>query len=200
MPSAILFDLFNTLVELPRDSRPYVRLCRSVGCVDRLRESLVVDAPRLADFCDHRNVPHPEELPGLQRALESDIAASVLFSDVAPALRALRSQGVRIALISNLASPYKRAFHQHGLAALIDAQLFSCDAGLAKPDPRIYRLALERLGVEPSQAVMVGDSQRSDVDGPTKCGIRAFLLERAGRSSAEGSLRSLSQLSSRVPS
>ena len=49
--------------------------------------------------------------------------------------------------------------------------------GLVKPDPRIFHLALGRLGIAPEQAVMVGDSPSADVAGARAAGARAALLD-----------------------
>ena len=50
-----------------------------------------------------------------------------------------------------------------------------------KPSPTIFRAVLELLRVEPSAAVMVGDSLADDVDGAQAIGMRAFLIDREGR-------------------
>ena len=73
MIDAVIFDLFGTLIHLPRDTNPYRQLCRAIGDSSRIRESLVVDAPTLADFCDHLGVSHPPNLPDIQRDLDADI-------------------------------------------------------------------------------------------------------------------------------
>lgn len=196
MTDAVIFDLFGTLIHLPRDTNPYLQFCRAIGDSSRIRESLVVDAPTLASFCDHLGVPHPANLADIQRELDADIDAAALFPDTIPTLNSLRDRDIRIAVISNLASPYKRTFTQLGLDAYTDAVIYSCDVGFVKPDARIYHAALTAFDVAPSNALMVGDSQRCDVDGPTACGVRGFLLDRHGKSSGDSSMRALSDVTS----
>lgn len=198
MPAAVIFDLYNTLIYLPRDVNPYMRLFRSVDCTSRVRESMVVDAPTLTDFCEHLAVSPPGDIFQMQRELDADIASASTFPDTVPTLQALRRRGVLLAVISNLATPYKLPFFRLGLDALVNAVIFSCDIGVAKPDPEIYRAALAELNVDPNNALMVGDSQQSDVDGPMACGIRGFLLDRDGNSSGNSSLRALSEVESAV--
>ena len=64
----------------------------------------------------------------------------------------------------------------------MDAYAFSCELGVMKPDPAIYRWSCNQLGVEPRATWMVGDSMRCDRDGPAAAGIRGFFLERANTS------------------
>ena len=63
-----------------------------------------------------------------------------------------------------------------GLLPLIDDLLISEAAGVAKPDPRFYALALARLGVEAPEALFVGDSPANDIAGPQAAGMRAAYL------------------------
>ena len=200
MIDAVIFDLFGTLIHLPRDTKPYLRLCRAIGDSSQIRESLVVNAPKLEDFCDHLGVSHPSNLPDIQRDLEADIDRAETFPESVTALQTLRERGLRVALISNLASPYKRAVVQLDLESYFDTILYSCDIGIAKPDPAIYCDALARLNVTPESTLMVGDSQRSDVDGPMAVGIRGFLIDRNGQSSGDSVLRALTDVTSHLGS
>jgi putative hydrolase of the HAD superfamily len=65
----------------------------------------------------------------------------------------------------------------HGL---FDAEVFSCSVRLRKPDPRIYLLACEQLGVEPGEAIFVGDGANDELAGAERVGMTAVLLERDG--------------------
>lgn len=196
MIDAVIFDLFDTLIYLPRDTNPYLQLCRAIGDSSRIRESLVVDAPTLAAFCDHLGVTHPINLDDIQRALDADIDNASVFSDSLPAICTLRERGIRIAVISNLASPYKRAVTRLDLKSHFDAILYSCDLGIAKPNPDIYQAALSQLGSSAASTLMVGDSQRSDVDGPMACGIRGLLVDREGTFRGDSVLRALTDVTS----
>jgi HAD superfamily hydrolase (TIGR01549 family) len=160
----------------------------------------VVDAPTLADFCDHVGVTHPPHLADIQRDVDADIDDAYVFADTLPTLRAIRDRGLRVTLTSNLASPYKRAVTRLTLDSHFDAILYSCDLGIAMHDPAIYRAALSQLGSPPESTLMVGDNQRSDVDGPMACGIRSLLLDRDGESSGDSVLRALSDVTSHLRS
>jgi putative hydrolase of the HAD superfamily len=95
-------------------------------------------------------------------------------------LRALAARGLRIGLISN-SHRCLGSFQSHfELGGLIDATISSPDHGFMKPHPSIFSEALQRLDVQPSDAVMVGDSIRDDVEGALGAGMRAALVHRSG--------------------
>jgi putative hydrolase of the HAD superfamily len=67
-----------------------------------------------------------------------------------------------------------------GMSGLVDTLITSEEAGVLKPNPRIYQLALARLGAEAAQTVMVGDNWQADVVGALAVGIRPLWLNRTG--------------------
>jgi len=93
----------------------------------------------------------------------------------------LRDRDIATACVSNLAAPYRRVYPDLGLEALLPVAVFSCNAGLLRPDPRIFHEALSRLGARPDEAVMVGDDEEDDVAGAAAAGLRAVLVEEDGR-------------------
>ncbi len=199
MVDAVLFDLFGTLVHLQFDRRPYWQLTKLLPASANLRDALTVDAPTLASFCDYLQAEHPLELSKIQEQLCEDIGSARLYDDTLAVLRSVRERDVRIAIVSNLASPYKAVCQRLGLSELVDAIVFSCDVGLAKPDPRIYQLALLQLAVDADNTIMVGDSVRADVLGPEACGIRGYLLKRSSSESSGDRLNELTTLSDLIP-
>ena len=101
-----------------------------------------------------------------------------LYDDVPGVLRDLAASGVRIGLISNT-QRCLTSFQSHfELNGLISATISSFEHGFMKPHPTIFAAALERMGVEPREAVMVGDSVRQDIEGALGAGMRAVLLQR----------------------
>jgi putative hydrolase of the HAD superfamily len=103
-----------------------------------------------------------------------------LFEDAPPVLAELRAQGLKLGLVSNTGRDLDAFVAHHQLQ--VDAALGSGAFGRTKPHPTIFRAVLERLGVEPANAAMVGDSIEDDVEGAHAAGIRrAFLLDRENR-------------------
>jgi putative hydrolase of the HAD superfamily len=66
------------------------------------------------------------------------------------------------------------------LESLFEAVLIEGELGYGKPDPRIYRLALEKLGVRAAETSMVGDSLECDVGGPQQVGVRGIWIDVRG--------------------
>jgi putative hydrolase of the HAD superfamily len=103
-----------------------------------------------------------------------------LWEDSLPVVRELRSRGVRTALISNCSHSTRPIVDRLGLEDEFDATLLSFEIGLHKPDPRVYREALRRLGdVAPGRAVFV-DDQTEYCDGAAALGIETYLIVRDG--------------------
>jgi putative hydrolase of the HAD superfamily len=102
-----------------------------------------------------------------------------LFEDVHPALAVLRADGLKVGLVSNTGRNLDDFVTHHGLD--VHAAVSSGAHGKTKPHPTIFQAALERLGVEPADAVMVGDSIEDDVEGANAVGMRGILLDRENR-------------------
>jgi HAD superfamily hydrolase (TIGR01549 family) len=99
----------------------------------------------------------------------------------APALLAAIKSHARIAVVSNnLLEEQQEKLRTCGLDGLVDALIVSEDAGTSKPDPAIFRLALDRLHASPVNAVMIGDSWTADVMGARAAGIRAIWFNPGG--------------------
>ncbi|MFH1469749.1 MAG: HAD-IA family hydrolase [Pseudomonadota bacterium] len=90
------------------------------------------------------------------------------------ALGALRAAGFRLGVVSNADTRTRAIVEGLGLDALVDTVVISAEVGIEKPDPRIFHLACDRLGVAPAEAVHVGDSLGSDVRGARGAGLTAW--------------------------
>ena len=97
----------------------------------------------------------------------------------APRLLAwLRASGVKRAVCSNAPFPPEmmlRQVEKNGIAAQVDAVVFSSRLGRRKPAPDVYHAALEAVGVEAGRALFVGDRVREDYEGPRSVGMRAVI-------------------------
>lgn len=96
------------------------------------------------------------------------------------ALRLVRAAGLRAAVISNSNGSVRSILELLGLAPHLEFVLDSSEVGVEKPDPRIFQLALERSGLEPGEAVYVGDLYSVDVLGARAVGMGAVLLDPGG--------------------
>jgi putative hydrolase of the HAD superfamily len=102
-----------------------------------------------------------------------------LYDDVLPTLGLLRARGLKLGLLSNTARDLTAFVEHHTID--VDALLTSRTHGKTKPHATIFQRLLDELGVVPQEAVMVGDTIEDDVDGAHAIGMRAVLLDRAGR-------------------
>jgi putative hydrolase of the HAD superfamily len=200
MLRAVLFDVDFTLARPGPELGPegYVRagerhgLRLEPGRYEAARDAALVDLRR------HPELEHDNEIwfrfterivRGMGGDADSAYACAVeitrawerhenfeLYDDVAGALAALRSAGLRIGLVSNSARDVREFARHHGLE--VDAGISSFHHGRTKPHASIFRAVLDLLGVEPAEAVMVGDSIADDIEGALALKMRAILLDR----------------------
>jgi putative hydrolase of the HAD superfamily len=104
--------------------------------------------------------------------------AWVVFPDVLPALDQMRGLGLRLAVISNFDERLPGLLEGLDLARRLEVVMPSSEVGVAKPNPRIFRHALDRLGVEAHAALHIGDAALEDVEGAQAAGMDAVLLDR----------------------
>jgi putative hydrolase of the HAD superfamily len=138
---------------------------------------------RVKGFCERLGVEVPQ---GELRLLVETIidvwhSGMYLDPDAVPLLEALRGR-FKVGLITNWdhGPRMHRLIDQQGLRSLLDDVVVSDDVGVSKPDPRIFRLALSRLGVPASSAVYVGDMDL-DARGSLDAGLHSVLVRRGGR-------------------
>ena len=101
-----------------------------------------------------------------------------VFRDVRPALRQLRLNGYRLAVVSNWEPSLEEVLDHLGLRFHFVAVVTSAVEGVAKPDPRLFQIALDRCGVTAEEAVSVGDDIERDVEAAAAIGLRGILLDR----------------------
>jgi putative hydrolase of the HAD superfamily len=101
-------------------------------------------------------------------------------AEVAPGLRRLRALGLRLAVVSNSNGTLRVKMDRLGLAPLVDVMFDSHEEHVEKPDPRFFRIALERSGADPAATIHVGDLYHVDVAGARAAGLRAVLFDPAG--------------------
>lgn len=97
------------------------------------------------------------------------------------ALERLKSQGFKLAVVSNADGNVERDAKDFGLAPFFDTIVDSHVVGVAKPDPRIFHIALERLGVTPKEARFAGDIYSIDMVGARAAGIEGALIDQHDR-------------------
>ncbi|NJC74068.1 HAD family hydrolase [Planosporangium thailandense] len=190
MPRFVIFDLFHTLVHGADDERD--RVVAEMAAIVGVEPAALVRAyhatwrQRLVGWDAEQTVRILAERLGsspsrarLARAaaLRVDLARRLL-SSAPPAtldlLDSLRAAGYRLGLVSNATAESAQAWADCPLATRFDAAVFSCELGVAKPDPRIYLAAVEALGAGPGDCVYVGDGADGELTAAAALGMTVF--------------------------
>jgi len=174
---AVLFDFSGTLARLEEDDSWFAGMdldeARQAEVMDRMTHPTAdvahqAWAHRDLDPVMHREAymhvlresglpePHAVSLYGKL----SDLASWTPYPDTSNALNMLRTKGIRTAVVSNIPWDIRQALAAFGTGA--DEYVLSFEVGVVKPDPRIFEIALDLLGVEPGHTLMVGDSVEND--------------------------------------
>jgi putative hydrolase of the HAD superfamily len=120
------------------------------------------------------------------------------YPDVKPAFGRLSTLGLQLGIISNWDRRLNSLIEGVGLGEYLSTVVSSAEVGLHKPDPRIFELACERLGVVPQEAVHVGDHHYADIVGATAVGMIPVLIDRhsSARAKVERYVTSLDNIES----
>jgi putative hydrolase of the HAD superfamily len=103
-------------------------------------------------------------------------AAWRLDPDAPPLLRRLRAHGLRVLVVSNFDARVRGVLAALGLLPLVDHVTISSEAGAAKPDPRIFAIALAAAGLDPADVLHVGDTAREDLVAARAAGLDVVLV------------------------
>jgi HAD superfamily hydrolase (TIGR01509 family) len=117
------------------------------------------------------------ELADALYEVDFDPLSHPIYPDVQETLTAIRHLGVKIGVVSDIHFDVRPDLDAANVAELIDAYVLSFEHGFQEPDPRMFRIALEELGVEPHEALMVGDTARTD-GGAVSVGVATLILPR----------------------
>ena len=102
----------------------------------------------------------------------------ILFDDALPILKELKQQNFIVGLLSNFDKDMKPIFRELSLEPYLDFAVTSKEVGADKPNPLIFQTALQRAGVDASEAIHVGDQYKIDVVGARGVGITPILIDR----------------------
>jgi len=203
--SRVFFDFGGTLVKVPATiNRPWNVWVEAARGFDlNLSATLVQDAleatneelgnriyqyvGRTQEFwkvhdaavTERLRIPHHrEELARAVEATFADPSKLELFPETREVLENLRSRGYHLGLITNYHDGVLKFIQHFQLDQLLETVTYSQEAGFAKPAPEIFAKALERAHCAPSEALYVGDSIPTDVEGARRSGLHGAWLNR----------------------
>ena len=181
---AVIFDLWETLIDWDQELARVMQR--------RMAELVGGDFhARWHAYPERYNQPIRTALAsaGVPADLMDDVCAvrhEYVRASVVPrpgaveTLRTLKEQGYLVGLITVCTEDVETVWPESEFAGLFDAEVFSSRVGMSKPDPRIYLHCCELLGVEPHEAVFVGDGANDELEGARRVGMEAILIHRAG--------------------
>jgi putative hydrolase of the HAD superfamily len=124
---------------------------------------------------------HYDRLVGRLYTTFTDLASYRLHPDVIPTIDRLREARISMGVISNFEEWLERLLESLGVTDYFPVLVISGVEGVEKPDPQIFRIALERAGVSAEESVYVGDHPFFDIEAAKEVGMVAVLIDRRGR-------------------
>lgn len=195
---AIVFDLYNTLIQMNDISRkPYFLMFKNSGLSnENLKEIILTkDYPDLKTFCEKYTVEKSKQYEKLDDEIGKALETARFFPETEEVLKKLKQEGYLIGVISNLSSAYKKPFFTLGIDKMIDHYIFSCETGFKKPDERIFKHMTSIFNIRGGEALMIGDSLVSDYQGAKNAGLNALLLDRENKSDQKEKIGNLQEIS-----
>jgi len=191
---AVIFDLFGTLIDNYGEVAFKQKLGEMANVLGVLPQNFIQEwgkAWKLRSTGElatiEESIKHAITTLGVQPSSEQIAAAtSIRFAftrsmlvprhDTLETLQELRSAGYKIGLISDCTAEVPLLWPETPFVPLIDVPIFSCAVHLKKPDPRIYHLACERLGVVPQRCLFIGDGGSRELNGANAVGMDAIMI------------------------
>ena len=190
MIAAVVFDLYETLVTeanirptrasslapvLGLDDKAYRvewRARRPSIVLGKLAfaDALAEISERLSGSADRNTIQQICE----QRVREKEVVFGAVRNEISGMISELARHGIRLGVISNGFREDVMPWANCTLAPAFQCAIFSCELGVAKPSPEIYRNALDRMGVSPDETVYIGDGGDNELAGAEAAGLRAF--------------------------
>jgi putative hydrolase of the HAD superfamily len=202
---AVFFDFGDTLATLsPSKEELFIQAARSVGL--QLELETVRSAYRIVDFHNKYSSVHVTDRDAFYRQYNEQLVEALgvsshlarlrpvlaaqfirdkkwkLFEETPQALGRLRRQGIPLALIANWDANLSALVNQLGIRQEFSSIVSSEVAGVEKPDPAIFRRAVDELSlsVETDRILYVGNEYRADVIGARAAGLIPVLIDRNG--------------------
>lgn len=195
---AVIFDLFGTLVDNFTDSE-YSRVLGDMAMAlnaskddfSKLwKESFYLRTngthqthfESIRYICDQLGVTVTEEQVQQASDIRLGYSRKVLVPRAAtlPTINELKKRGYKVGLITDCSPETPEVWPKTAFKDVFDVETFSCVVCLKKPDPKIYRLTCELLGVKPEDCMYVGDGSSNELTGATEVGMHPVLISDPG--------------------
>jgi putative hydrolase of the HAD superfamily len=203
---SVIFDLYGTLVDdfgssvgqkhtefveaLAVPSDAFMKLWRQTTDMRVIGAFQTVEAS-IEYVCDLLGAPLTAEQLTRAVTIRLEFIKRTLTPrpDALETLAQLKSDGYKIGLLSNCSIDIPILWPETDFAGLTDSAIFSSRERLKKPDPRIYNLACERLGMKPEECLYIADGENHELAAAAKIGIHPLLLRNSSRDNRSELLR-----------
>ncbi len=136
--------------------------------IERITDRIKVNSGIVLSVADRADILHLRTERMKKALLEAE-------SEILDTLQILKNKQLKLCLISNADVIDMAYWSESALSQIFDTAVFSCDAGYLKPDPEIYREALQRMQVNPEQCMFIGDGGSDELKGAKEAGIITVL-------------------------
>jgi putative hydrolase of the HAD superfamily len=181
---AVIFDLWETLIDWNHEAntRMHTRVRERVGFDFHERWNRATERYTTPVRTVLAGVGVPADAIEDVLSYRAEFVRTCLVprAGAVDTLKELRARGLKVGLITVCTEDVELLWPESEFAGLFDAEIFSNAIGLSKPDPRIYLACCEQLGVEPGEAVFVGDGANDELEGARRVGLRPILIHKAG--------------------
>jgi len=186
MPSVILFDLYGTLLDFKQ--RAFIKaLAQVLGLPPRsiakkllgdyLTRAFTTPEEMMRDLAQLQAITiNAKTIEDCLLIINTHLSLVSVIDEATQLLAFLNACGLRAGLVSNAASTFKTPVFNHGLNTYFDCMIFSCDAGICKPDEKIYLTALQALNVQAQDCLFIGDAWHNDHIVPRSLGMQALWI------------------------
>lgn len=205
MIRAVIFDMYETLVTLMAGPRCFSRDMAALAGADEAvfraawRET---EGARMTGLALETALKQAMEKSGCftpaayervlaRRYASREIRPEALHGHILPLLASLRQRGLRVGLVTNCQSEEAEAIRCSVLWPCFDAPVLSCEAGVMKPDPAIFRRCMDALGVSAAECLYVGDGGSDELTAARALGMRPL---QAAWYLQEGSIQPVGRL------
>ena len=169
----LFFDIGSTLVD---ETKVYDDIFQKIAIAANVSEEYV--RTQAIEFCKQNKRGHREvmKLLGVEYPEWSPLYEE-LYPDTAKCLRSLEKKH-KLGIIANQIPGAEKRLEDMGIRQFFDVIVASAEEGVAKPDPRIFRIALDRTGCAPEQAVMIGDRIDNDIVPAKQLGMKTVWIKQ----------------------
>lgn len=198
MVKVVIFDLYETLItskEGPESKDEALsRILRKAGHGVYFQEIWsarqfvsFIDYPRgrantpneyYARVLEHLEIQPTRTLVENLTHKDEEMEETALYPDVAPCVRALKARGIKTSIVTTIASwRFEPVLERNDVK--IDFVCTAREAKAVKPNPKSFTTVLDKFGVEPKEAIMVGDDIKTDIEPARMLGMKTVLLRRS---------------------